>query len=88
MGKWQTEVGRMMLYVSFPVGIFHYFNHGENIEGWLTEQKKKYYPANIAKEKEEFTEYIDKLNRQKQLNQLRRMEEQYRETKAKQMIEA
>ena len=35
MGGWQLEVGKMALYMSFPVGMFHWFNNPEYFEKWV-----------------------------------------------------
>ena len=35
MGGWQLEVGKMALYMAFPVGLFHYFNQPEYFEKWV-----------------------------------------------------
>ena len=77
MGNWQMEVGRMMLYVSFPVGIFHYFNHTENIEEWLVEQRKKHFSSNQSDYKE-FMQYIEQFNSEKRAKQLDEIEQRYR----------
>lgn len=75
----------MMLYVSFPVGIFHYFNQTENIEDWLIDQKKKYFPPISKTEHREFVQFIDKFNDKRQVEQLKKMEEQYRQRNVKQV---
>lgn len=67
----------MMLYVSFPVGIFHYFNQTENIEEWLIDQRKKYYSTSQSQH-EEFMLYIEKFNREKRVKQLDEIEQRYR----------
>lgn len=67
----------MMLYVSFPVGIFHYFNQTENIEEWLIDQKKKYI-STTQSQHDEFKLYIEKFNREKRIRQLDEIEQQYR----------
>lgn len=35
MGGWQLEVGKMALYMAFPVGMFHWFNNPEYFEKWV-----------------------------------------------------
>ena len=67
----------MMLYVSFPVGIFHYFNQTENIEEWLIDQRKKYFSTNQSQH-EEFVQYIEKFNMEKRAKQLDEIEQRYR----------
>lgn len=44
MGGWRLEVARMVMYVSFPVAMFHYFNQPEYYEKWVTDTKRQIYP--------------------------------------------
>lgn len=44
MGGWVLEVGKMVMYISFPVAMFHYFNQPEYFEKWVTEKKREIYP--------------------------------------------
>lgn len=39
MGGWKLEVFKMALYMSFPVGMFHYFNQPEYFEKWVRNWK-------------------------------------------------
>lgn len=43
MGGWQLEVGKMALYMAFPVGMFHWFNTPEYFEKWVRNEMK--FPA-------------------------------------------
>lgn len=43
MGKWQLEVFKMALYVTFPVAAFHYFNQPENFEEWVVKTSRQMY---------------------------------------------
>ena len=44
MGNWYLEVGRMAMYMAFPVGLFHYFNQPEYFEKFVIEKKRLMYP--------------------------------------------
>ncbi|XP_046479450.1 protein PET100 homolog, mitochondrial [Neodiprion pinetum] len=52
MGNWQLEVAKMVLYMAFPVGMFHYFNQPEVYENWVTKTKREIYPM-VNKEEDE-----------------------------------
>ena len=41
MGGWQLEVFKMALYMSFPVGLFHWFNQPEYFEKWVNNEIRK-----------------------------------------------
>ncbi|XP_076390016.1 uncharacterized protein LOC143264867 [Megachile rotundata] len=77
MGSWQLEVGRMMMYILFPIGIYYYFNQTENIEQWIINEKKKYRTTS-KKHYEEFLEFIDNCNSKKQKKQIEEMEAKYK----------
>lgn len=44
MGGWALEVGKMAMYISFPVAMFHYFNQPAYFEKWVTQKKREIYP--------------------------------------------
>lgn len=44
MGGWMLEVGKMVVYMSFPVALFHYFNQPEYFEKYVIEKKREMYP--------------------------------------------
>ncbi|XP_018332827.1 protein PET100 homolog, mitochondrial-like [Agrilus planipennis] len=48
MGTWQLEVGKMAIYLMFPVGLFHYFNQPQYFEEWVTKTKRELYPPENA----------------------------------------
>lgn len=64
MGGWALEVGKMVMYISFPVAMFHYFNQPEYFEKWVTEKKREIYPPEDEKQENEIKNTI-KLMRQK-----------------------
>lgn len=58
MGGWQLEVGKMALYMAFPVGMFHYFNQPEYFEKWVTETKRQLYPPESKSHRDEIEKTI------------------------------
>lgn len=44
MGGWKLEVAKMAMYMSFPVGLFHYFNQPEYFEKWVKNNRS---PKNL-----------------------------------------
>jgi len=68
MGGWQLEVGKMALYMAFPVGLFHYFNQPEYFEKWVTEQKRLMYPPESKSHRSEIEKTIRGI-REKKRNQ-------------------
>ncbi|XP_050441525.1 protein PET100 homolog, mitochondrial [Adelges cooleyi] len=68
MGKWQLEVARMVIYMAFPVVLFHYFNLPENYEEKVIRFKRENFPP-------ERQEPINKIEELKRLFQERQEEE-------------
>ncbi|XP_035793802.1 protein PET100 homolog, mitochondrial-like [Anopheles albimanus] len=44
MGGWALEIGKMALYMTFPVAMFHWFNQPEYFEKWVTDTRRQLYP--------------------------------------------
>lgn len=38
---WALEIGKMALYLAFPVGMFHYVNHSESAQREIFIEKRK-----------------------------------------------
>jgi protein PET100, animal type len=53
MGGWLLEVGKMTMYMSFPVILFHYFNQPEFYEEWVTSTRRAIYPPENLGHREE-----------------------------------
>lgn len=69
MGGWLLEVGKMAMYMSFPVVLFHYFNQPEFYEEWVTSTRRSIYPPeNLGqREKIENAKKRLQLKREKEL---------------------
>ncbi|XP_065080390.1 protein PET100 homolog, mitochondrial [Ochlerotatus camptorhynchus] len=52
MGGWMMEVGRMALYMTFPVAMFHWFNQPEYFEKWVTETRRQIFPPENKEHRE------------------------------------
>lgn len=58
MGNWKLEVGKMVLYMAFPVSMFHYFNQVNLFEDMVIKFKQERYPADeIAKSEDLWRKY-------------------------------
>lgn len=56
MGKWQLEVFRMGIYMTFPVILFHYFNLPENYEEKVIQFKREMFPPERPEPKQKIAE--------------------------------
>lgn len=81
MGGWMLEVGKMAMYMTFPVALFHFFNQPEYFEEWVTKTKRELYPPENKGHRKEIEEAI-KLHRAKRDEQLLKALEEM-ETKGK-----
>lgn len=70
MGNWKLEVGRMAMYMSFPVILFHYFNQPAYFEEWVTKTKRNILPPENPQDRED----IQQLVKQMKMKQLRALE--------------
>lgn len=44
MGNWKLEIGKMALYMSFPVVLFYVFNQPKLFEEWTVQKRRELYP--------------------------------------------
>lgn len=75
MAGWQLEVFKMVMYVSFPVAMFHYFNQPEYFEKWVTETKRQVYPNEKDSHREEMKALIRHVREKKDKEMLMAMDE-------------
>ncbi|XP_058829221.1 protein PET100 homolog, mitochondrial [Topomyia yanbarensis] len=79
MGGWALEVGKMALYMTFPVAMFHWFNQPEYFEKWVTETKRQIYPPENKKDREDLNNCIRSIREKRDielLNALKELEKQ------------
>ncbi|CAG9835135.1 unnamed protein product [Diabrotica balteata] len=74
MGNWQLEIGRMALYIAFPVAMFTYFNQPQYFEDWVIKNKRDMYNAKSVKDQKEFENTINSLRRKQELKLLNQLE--------------
>ena len=72
------EIGRMMSYILFPIGIYYYFNQSENIEEWIQNEKKKFNTL-TQEEHNELVNFIEEYNKKREIRRITEMETQYNE---------
>jgi len=83
MGGWQLEVGKMALYMAFPVGMFHYFNQPEYFEKWVTEQKRLMYPPESKSHRSEIEKTIRDIREQNENKMMKEFEEMEKKKSAR-----
>jgi len=59
---WVLEVAKMFLYISFPVGIFHYVNQPAYFEKWVIKAKEEYYPPESRQANQQMENFIQEFN--------------------------
>ncbi|VVC25680.1 Protein Pet100 [Cinara cedri] len=74
MGKWQLEVFRMGIYMTFPVLLFHYFNLPENYEEKVIQFKREMFPP-------------EKPEAQQKIADLKKIFQERREAELKKIVE-
>lgn len=62
MGTWKLEIVKMGMYITFPVGLFYYFNQPKYFEEWVIKTKQELYPP----DDEKAAEFRKALNELKQ----------------------
>lgn len=74
MGGWKLEVGKMAMYMAFPVALFHWFNQPEYFERWVTSKKREMYPPAHLDHHEEIQDVIYTLRKQEQEKYIKALE--------------
>ncbi|XP_018392291.1 PREDICTED: protein PET100 homolog, mitochondrial [Cyphomyrmex costatus] len=59
---WVFEVAKMFLYLSFPVGIYHYVNQPAYFDKWVIQAKKEYFPTESKQVYEQMENFIYDFN--------------------------
>lgn len=79
MGGYWLEIGKMALYLSFPVTMFHYFNQPEYFEKWVTQTKREVFPPenqSHARELEELKRTIRARRNEELMKSISDMDDQ------------
>lgn len=75
MGGWKLEVGKMVVYMAFPVALFHYFNQPQLYEEWVTQIKREVYPPENKEKSEKLRAAIQEVKQKRSLEVLKNYEE-------------
>ncbi|CAI9736055.1 protein PET100 homolog, mitochondrial [Octopus vulgaris] len=54
MGGWKLEIFKMAVYMSFPVGLFYYFNQPAFFENWMMTKRKILFPQETVDDRKSF----------------------------------
>ncbi|XP_054269159.1 protein PET100 homolog, mitochondrial [Macrosteles quadrilineatus] len=73
---WKMEVGKMMLYMAFPLATFHYFNQPQFYEEWVVKTKRELYPPESEEVNEKIRAQLLELRRERELIELKKKEAQ------------
>lgn len=69
MGNWRLEVGKMAMYMAFPVSLFYFFNQPTYFEEWVTNKKRQIYPPENPQDRKDIQKLIHDM-RMKQMSNL------------------
>lgn len=75
MGGWKLEVGKMVVYMAFPVALFHYFNQPQLYEEWVTRIKREVYPPENKEKSAKLRAIIQEVKQKRNLEVLKNYEE-------------
>ena len=75
MGGWKLEIAKMAMYMTFPVGLFYYFNQPELFEQWVVETRRNLYPPENVQFRQELEECKTYFNKKKESEFLKKLEE-------------
>lgn len=73
MGGWKLEVGRMFMYMMFPVLTFHYFNQPQYYEDAVAQLKRKLYPPQSKEVTELLNDKLHSVREKRELEELKQM---------------
>lgn len=80
MGGWQLEIGKMFVYMAFPVALFHYFNQPQFYEEWVTNVKRDVYPPENKEKNGQLRAAIQEVKQKRKLEALKNYEEKLQST--------
>ncbi|KAL3869151.1 hypothetical protein ACJMK2_041865 [Sinanodonta woodiana] len=67
MGTWHLEVMKMALYMTFPVGLFYYFNRPEIFEEHVTKKRREIMPLPNIEAMEYYKKAIEEARKRKEV---------------------
>lgn len=76
MGGWKLEIGKMAMYVSFPVILFYFFNQPKYFEDWVVRMRRELYPPLDKMHKQEIEECIRRIHERKEKELFKDLEEE------------
>jgi len=76
MGGWALEVGKMAMYMTFPVGCFYLFNQPQYFEEWTVKMRRELYPPQDKMHDAEIQECIEKMHLRKEKELLKQLQEE------------
>lgn len=79
MGGWKLEIGKMAMYMSFPVILFYVFNQPKYFEEWTVRMRRELYPPLDKMHNQEIEECIRKLHERKEKELLKSLEGEMKE---------
>lgn len=74
MGGWKLEVGKMAMYMAFPVTIFYFFNQPEYFETWVKRVRQELYPPLNLKHKDAIESTIKEMQQRREDEMLKALE--------------
>ncbi|KAK0083688.1 hypothetical protein PV325_008402 [Microctonus aethiopoides] len=77
MGTWHLEIARMILYIGFPVGLFHWFNQPQNFTEYVENTQKEMLSRMQSNTKEIYDEFVGQRNERHDLERIQLMEAEY-----------
>lgn len=75
MAGWKLEVGKMALYMAFPVVLFHIFNQPEYFEEWVTKKKRELMPPDNLGHRQELEQAIKDLREKRDIQMIKALEQ-------------
>lgn len=69
-------MGKMAIYMSFPVALFYLFNQPKYFEDWIVNMRRELYPPLDKMHHKEIEECIKKIHERREKELLKALEEE------------
>jgi len=76
MGNWSLEVFKLAIYVTFPVGMFYFFNQASLFEDWVVQMKRELYPPDRLTSRVELQQLIKDMRDKQQGDIIKQIQEE------------